>query len=216
MMKMWVFRVPTGAGGDPMGRVCAPNELNPSEMDAGAVNSEDYCEINYDNCLEFVLSELFQKGNLRQGWGIPTLDLRLPENVWVGKYILAAKKYWNSEVACDAARGRRDIISRMLSIRPEDIIFLPKVTKQGESKANFTVVTAAGNYFFEDRSQAEQKDFAHVIKVKKVRTYPYPTGQIGNAIFGAPFMTAIDPVEQYYANNVYERLAEFVDTTYRT
>ncbi|TGO03354.1 hypothetical protein PN36_08060 [Candidatus Thiomargarita nelsonii] len=140
-MRMWVFRVPTGPGGDPVGRACSPNELNPSEMGVGAVKSEEYCEINYDNSLEFVLRELFKKKNLRQGWCVPTLDLRLPEDVWIGKYILAAKKYWNSEIGCDSARGRRNIISRMLSMRPGDIIFLPQITDKGEYNHHFTVVT---------------------------------------------------------------------------
>ena len=215
-MRMWVFRLPTDSGGDPIGRTCSPDELNASEMGVGAVNAEDYCEINYENSLEFVLKELFEKKNLRQGWGIPTLDLRLPEGVWIGKYILAAKKYWGSEAGCDSARGRRVIISRMLDMSSEDIIFLPKITNKGESKHNFTVVTVADNYFFEDRSQEDQKDFAHIIKVKKIQTFPYPISNIDNAIFGAPFMTAIDPVEEYYANNVHTRLRDFIASNYQT
>jgi len=114
-MKMWVFRLPTGPGGDPTGGACDRNKLNISEISLGEKNSENKSHTSYDNCLTFTVEELFKFGNLRQGWSIPTLDLRLPEDVWLVKYILAAKKYWNIEVGCEAARGRRDILAHMLT-----------------------------------------------------------------------------------------------------
>jgi hypothetical protein len=211
---MWVFRLPTKKGGDPVGRGCSPDELNASEMTVGIANSDQQCQVGYNNDLGFILDELFTYKNLRQGWGIPTLDLRLPEDVWIAKYILAAKKYWNEEIGCDSARGRRNIIGRMLSMRRNDIIFLPKISKEGVSSGTFSIATVQDQYFFEDRSQDQMKDFAHIIKVKNVKSYSYPNGNIDNAIFGAPFMSAVESVEPEYANNVHEKLLDFVKTNY--
>jgi hypothetical protein len=66
-MKMWVFRIPTGPGGDPRGKACDPNELNASEMALGNLASSKKCILNYVGCLEFILKELFDFQNLRQG-----------------------------------------------------------------------------------------------------------------------------------------------------
>ncbi|QQZ30385.1 hypothetical protein HMY34_17380 [Thiothrix subterranea] len=214
-MKMWVFRLPTGPGGDPNGGACDVNKLNASEIALGEKNSEVHCHTNYDNCLDFTLDELFTFGNLRQGWGIPTLDLRLPEDVWLVKYIIAAKKYWSVEVGCEAARGRRDILAHMLNMNKGDIIFLPKISKNGESKSHFTVATVYDPYFFEDRSQEDIKDFAHTIKVSSVKTFPYPIDDISDGIFGAPFMRAVEPVEEHYAHNVHSRLLGFINKHYQ-
>jgi hypothetical protein len=141
--------------------------------------------------------------------------LRLPENVWIAKYILAASKYWDNDIGCDAARGRRNILVHMLDMKQGDIIFLPKIGIKQVSDSRFSVATVSDGYFFEDRSQDNEfKDFAHIIKIKKVKTYPYPTNAISDAIFGAPFRHAIDPVEPYYKNNVYDRLSDFVQNEY--
>lgn len=211
-MSIWVFRVPTGEGGDPKGRECRIGELNEAEMAVGAGKK---CAISYDGCCDFVLKELFDEGLLRQGWGIPTLDLRLPETVWVAKYIIAADNYWNASIGCDSARGRRNILVHMLDFEIGDVVFLPNVGHKIISDAYFTVATVAGKYFFEDRSQEPlYKDFAHAIKVENIKTFNYPTGDINDGIFGAPFMHAVDPVKPHYANDVYDRMKNFLSAHY--
>ncbi len=213
-MQMWVFRLPTGPGGDPSGS-CDPNEIDREELELNLENADQRCLTSYENCLDFAIQEVFKKGNLRQGWGIPTLDLRLPEEVWNIKYILAAKKYWGEDIGCDAAKGRRNILRHMLNMKKGDVIFLPTITKDGKSNSNFTVVTVVNSYFFEDRSQEEIKDFAHVIKVNRQRTFPYPIDDISDGFFGTPFRRAVSSVKEDYANDVHAKLLKFIAKHYQ-
>lgn len=123
-MRIWVFRTPGAEGGDP-DTVC-PTTLNADALHTG--NTGMSCHLtDYSGATDFVLKDLVHNQRLRQGWGVPTLDLRLPEGAWIENYIIASNRYWNSVNSCEHASGRRRIIKVMLEMTPGDVIYIPNV-----------------------------------------------------------------------------------------
>jgi hypothetical protein len=145
----------------------------------------------------FVHRQLFTSRRLRQGWGIPTLDLRLPTKVWVENYIIAAWRYWGAKVEPGRALGRRRILECMLEMQPGDVILLPKIGREGRSDEYLTVTTVSARYYFEDRSQKKRthrKDFGHVIGVSQPRVLSTESLDLPPGNFGAPYLRAIAEV----------------------
>ncbi|RKZ46604.1 MAG: hypothetical protein DRR16_19955 [Candidatus Parabeggiatoa sp. nov. 3] len=213
-MNMWVFRVPNAFSGKPKGS--CPTTLNQGALKTG-LTTGTVSHLTYDGSIgiNFILEELFQHHRLRQGWGIPTLDLRLPDNAWIENFIIASNRYWGVVSNCAKARGRLNILSRMVQMKINDIIFLPNVKDKVVDHDYFTVVTVKNPYYFEDRSQEPntwEKDFAHVIEVKKIETYRFSGKTLPKSIFGAPFMHAIDQIGPSY--KTYNTFEQFVKDSY--
>lgn len=200
-MKIWVFRTPVPSGGDP--DTTCPTSLNTDALHTG--NTGPKCHLtDYDGCIDYVLRELVTNHRLRQGWGVPTLDLRLPEDVWIENYIIASNRYWNEVSGCEHACGRRKILKVMLEMAAGDVIFLPNVNGSKRDEEYFSVCRVKGKYFFEDRSYLEndwRKDFGHVIPVRDLSTYKYGSTTLNRSIFGAPYLHAIDEVKQLYQSS---------------
>jgi len=208
-MKMWVFRVPKAHGGDPDTR--CPVELNQDAIGTGVTGRSQHIT-DYSGGLNFVLDEIFNHKRLRQGWGVPTLDLRLSENAWIENYIIASNRYWNDPTSCENASGRRRILIGMIEMMPRDIIFLPSVGHAVIDDACFSVCRVSNRYFFEDRSQhvtTWEKDFAHVIPIEKIQTFNYAHGTLERSMFGAPYLHALDEVQSHFDS--YNIIRNFAD-----
>ncbi len=211
-MKMWVFRIPKADGGEPDGT--CPTSLNQDAIKTGVTGTAHHIT-NYNGCLPFVLNEMFVYGRLRQGWAVPTLDLRLPIDAWIENYIIALSRYWNSTTDCKGASGRRKILLQMVEMEIGDVIFLPNVGNNVLDHSQFTVVTVKSRYYFEDRSQNPnnwEKDFAHVIEVNKIKTYGYSSTTLQSSIFGAPYLHAIDEIKPHF--QTYSTFEQFVKNNY--
>jgi len=70
--------------------------------------------------LKFIKDELWENNILRQGWGIQGLDLRRNQMSWIKKYMYNGKIFWNADINCNEANGRRNILRRMLDININD------------------------------------------------------------------------------------------------
>ena len=208
-MRMWVFRVPKAHGGDPDTR--CPVELNQDAIRTGVTGGSQHIAASPGG-LKFVLDEIFSHNRLRQGWGVPTLDLRLSENAWIENYIIASNRYWNEATSCENASGRRRILIGMIEMVPRDIIFLPSVGRTLIDDTCFSVCRVSNKYFFEDRSQHPnnwEKDYAHVIPIEKIQTFQYTPGTLERSIFGAPYLHAIDEVQSHFES--YSKIRSFAD-----
>ena len=209
-MRIWVFRTAGAEGGDP-DTVC-PNNLNADALHVG--NTGRTCHLtDYSGATDFVLKELVHDQRLRQGWGVPSLDLRLPEGAWIENYIVASNRYWNAVNGCEHASGRRRIIKVMLEMAPGDVIYIPNVNGETRDERQFSVCRVKGQYFFEDRSCLEnnwQKDFGHVIPIQKLASYAYSSTTLSRSIFGAPYLHAIDEAKPHYQS--YSTLFGFAGT----
>ncbi len=210
--NMWVFRVNRGYGGG------KPSGSCPIDFDCTRVENEieqsNNSPIDYTNCIEFLMNDLFSNGILRQGWGVPGLDLILPESQWSENYVIASHRYWSEETDCSHATGRRNILLHMLNMRTGDIIFLPNVGERCIDEGKCTVVTVKAPCQFEDRENKLLPDFGHTILIEKKRVFDYNEAQLYRGLFGAPFMHAIDPIGQHYQS--YSTFVDFVSFFYDT
>lgn len=206
-MRIWVFRISNRDGGDP--DTTCPTKLNNDALYTGQTGEK--CHLTYgDGALDFVLKDLADNQRLRQGWGIPTLDLRLPEDVWIENYIIASERYWGLTNSCEHACGRRRILKGMLEMNPGDVIYIPNVNKSVCDEGFFSVCRVKGKYFFEDRSYLKnnwEKDFGHVIPIKNLLSYKYSDTTLPRSIFGAPYRHAIDESKAHYQS--YGALSDF-------
>lgn len=200
-MRMWVFRVPKADGGDP-DSIC-PVELNQDALTTG-LTGHSHPITDYSDALDFVLNEIFDHDRLRQGWGVPTLDLRLSEQAWIENYIIASSRYWGEATSCENASGRRRILIRLVQMERRDVIFLPSVGRASLDDTCFSVCRVSNVYFFEDRSQHPntwEKDFAHVIPIEGLQTFEYGRETLERSIFGAPYLHAIDEVQYTFESH---------------
>lgn len=213
-MRIWVFRVAGPAGGNPS--ATCPIDFSAIMNQQALLVGHDgkQCVItDWNGCVDYVLQELVNHQRLRQGWGVPTLDLRLAEDIWIENYIIASKRYYNEDSGCEHATGRRSILKKMLEMNLGDVIFLPNVNGLERNEEYFSVCHVKGKYFFEDRSCLDnnwQKDFGHVIPISNLATYKYSGTTLSRSIFGAPYLRAIDEAQQSYQS--YAAIKHFIDT----
>jgi len=148
-------------------------------------------------CREFEIRELFNHHRLRQGWGVPGLDLNLTRDEWVeNRYAFGAI---DNEISMEVAEQEYVLMLPMRTeIRVKDTIFLPKVGNNQRSDDHFVVVTVAETYRFENRGQYPRpwdqytwdQDYGHIITVdgNLTRTFPYSQTTLQSGDFGAPFL----------------------------
>jgi hypothetical protein len=197
---MWVFRVTRGWGGGTPEGVC-PIGLD-SDIILKKIAGIIPTPLKYDGDeVNFILNELFKYHRLRQGWGVPGLDLRLADSIWIENYIIGARQYWNEDATCNEAIGRKKILNHMLDMSIGDIIFIPNVSENTLNSGFFTVATVESLYYFENRNNNPntwKKDFGHIIGINYLKTFNYSNNYLKRAIFGPPFMHAIDPILPHY------------------
>lgn len=207
-MNMWVFRITKGfKGGEPKGRDF-PIDWKTVEDE---INGSKLTRIDYNGDVNWINEELYH-GRLRQGWGVPGLDLRRSDQEWVENFLIACGKYWGEEIGdsdSTDAMGRKNILNHMLNMNIGDIVFVPKTPND----KTFIVATVNKKYYF-DNTPYPATDFhtafRHIIEVENLKIYPNTALQAG--IFGAPFMHAIDPISPNY--QVYGIFKRFVNSQY--
>jgi len=218
-VRLWVHRLSVSEGGDP---AAAVDELT---FDLHRVLREirkTPLAINDDRsgARECLVSELIEHGRMRQGWGVPGLDLR--KRAFHDNFVIAIRKYWNAipqstidaleardawddgelfgilESAYREAEGRHRILRRMQEMSRGDVVFLPNIPHDGST---FTVARIAdAGYEFRERNPGDRGrmmwefDFGHVRTVRDVRTYPYGAETLRASMFGTPYRHAVDKV----------------------
>lgn len=131
--------------------------------------------INYDDddAHKWLVSELENKGMLRQGWGKEGLSLYgtngeiQDKDLWSSKFI----SHWSTSV--EAAQHRFEILSRMIKIKMDDLIVVPKTIDSNV----LTICQAKTGYFFDETSDTHWGDFRHCIEVENVRHYRYSSSE---------------------------------------
>lgn len=169
-------------------------------------------------CRDFMIHELFDNQRLRQGWGVPELDLNQAPNDWIAKrYELGI----DSGITIDGAKeDYRIMIPMRTEMRINDIIFLPKVGNNRRSENHFAVVTVADAYRFENRGQYPKRDYydyswdqdyGHIIPVYRDLTRVFQYGQctLQSGDFRAPFIKRLVRVSE---NGIhYDRFCSFLE-----
>lgn len=178
------------------------------------------CEIDRieytEETLQFLHDELWNNHVLRQGWGLDGQDLRrYPDEKtkkeymlrWNSNFMLNEKKRHGQEIDCTIAKGRWNILSRMLEFEIDDIIFLPKVAKGyiHDAYDYFTVCQVADTYYFNGPTQND--DFQHCIKVKNLKTFSYGEDTLLSGDFGSPYCYAI--LEAKEKHQKHDKFLEF-------
>ena len=139
------------------------------------LDESDITPIDYDNngYLDFIHDEFWNNKTLRQGWGIENLDLRQEVKSWIENYMLSAKIYWDDDIECNDAKGRWNIVSRMLYIKKNDVLLIPKTSSQVKLNdyESFTACQVEEEYYFD--YPADIQDFGHCLKVKNIKEFKY-------------------------------------------
>ena len=200
-MTMWVWRLPPEDG-----YYNDPTQMQHDEQfykQSTHPNPQQYVSCNFKpikirECRTWVINEIFNQQKLRQGWCGIDLDINLPKAIWMRNYQLIDP---NKGSLAEVER-RYKILSLLLVIRAGDTVFLPRVGNNQLSYDDFTVVTAAGSYYFENRSRENmywKRDYGHVIPVdgNLTRTFPYSQTTLQSGDFGAPFLKCLVKVPDH-------------------
>jgi hypothetical protein len=104
----------------------------------------------------------------------------------------------------------------MLGMSVGDIIFIPNVSERNIDSSSFTVATVESMYDYENRENNPnnwKNDFGHIIGVNHLKVFDYSNSYLMSAIFGPPFMHAIDPILPHYQS--YYVFEKFVSKNYK-
>jgi len=184
-MTLFVSKLSLGNAGNPIGKIIydRPCELYDKEFDDEDVELEEYEEDDekeeVDDDMKKVLIEQFQDGKLRQGWGyeygVFSLNLEdgkgsyrdengklQPTEEWVCSYMHLYNKSQKQAI------GRFRILSRLLDMEEDDIVFVPNIP----SDDMFSVATVDSEGY-EFKLMEEYYGHGHIIHVKDVEEYYY-------------------------------------------
>ena len=212
--NIFVFRIAKGNGsGKPIG--CCPLDYSETKKNIAKLTPKDIKKINHktNNHIKFIHDELFENNVLRQGWGIPDLDLNLPTHDWIKTYMHNGKIYWDADIECEIAKGRWNIIHRMIDMKEDDVIIIPKKSKIFNAKNNhnnFLICQVVGLYYFDCPSQIN--DFGHCIKVKNIQEFSYGEDTLLRSDFSAPYLYAITQATDTHSRHT--KFLNFIDNTY--
>jgi hypothetical protein len=219
-MQLWVHRLSVSAGGDPAGSI-PDRSLDAHRVLREILKPSLNLVDERAGAREFLLKELFDHGRLRQGWGVPGLDLR--KMSFHDNFVIAMRRYWDSipeetlnslkarpsfddgelfgilEAAYREAEGRYKILTRMQRMARGDIVFLPNIPEEG---IQFSIATISdAGYTFDERNGGPgaklcEFDFGHRRNVSDVRSFKYSSATLPSSIFGSPYRHAIDRVSE--------------------
>lgn len=190
-MTLFVSKLSLGNAGNPIGKEIydRPCELYDTEYeiiddgeeyevtDADMVEDDEDEEVD-DDMKKFLIKE-FREGRLRQGWGnedgVYNLNLKIgegayydengriqPEEGWICSFM---HLYGKSQ---KQAIGRFRILSRLLDMEEDDIVFVPNIP----SDDMFSVATVDGEGY-EFKLMEEYYGHGHIIHVRDVEEYYY-------------------------------------------
>ena len=131
-----------------------------------------------DNVKSWIWKEL-QEGRLRQGWGVP--ELQLSENgkvvgldIWKERYKISSKKYWDYDPQEYEIIKRYWILYPMVELKRGNIVVIPKIP----SYDTFLIAIVTEGYEF-DYVGSEQRegheDYRHIIHIdnKTLKSFNY-------------------------------------------
>jgi hypothetical protein len=224
-MAIYVFRIAKGNdSGSPTGH--CPLDYGETIKERDSLTSNDIKEINYEDknykklYLNFLHNELWNNNTLRQGWGIKGLDLSQDVPSWIKNYILNGKIFWNTDIECETAKGRWNIISRMYNSKTKkgmnenDYIIIPKTSNNIEivnDYYHFVVCQIDKPYYFDYSEKI--KDFGHCVKVKNIKIFKYSENTLLRKDFSAPYLWAITEVKDSHSR--YIKFKDFIDSIYK-
>jgi hypothetical protein len=211
--RIFVFRVSKGnESGKPNGK--CPLDYTEIKRKIASIPQEEIRQIEYsdEKIIPFISDELYSKNILRQGWGLDNLNLNQDIKNWIENYMESAYRYWSGyDCSCDEAKGRHNILKRMLDMSLGDILILPKSSsKYLNDYDRFTVCQVAEKYYFD--LPTDFMDFGHCIKVKNLQEFNYSDNTLLGKDFGAPYMWAITEVKNYHSR--YEKISNFINLYY--
>lgn len=216
----WVFRLSASHGGAPLGT--CPIYLNSKEIKEkvshfreNVTPLENVSPLDSDTESENLIKdnlvfELFEKGKLRQGWGITyknmSTNLNQELNEWVENYLNLIWEFYGDKRDCSFACGRYEILNQMRFMKKDDIIFIPRIP----NNFMFTVSTVKEKYKFEPMEGCTE--YGHVIKVNKKNTTTFYYNDFMPAKIFMPYRTAVSEVKEHHQN--YSVLKKFIDEQY--
>ena len=165
------------------------------------------CRINYEDPFFLDIREELISGRYRQGWGGSGCDLNL-----------------NTAQTFPHGQNRYDILSRMLDIKPDDRIVIPKVSVNEPycSTNFFTIAVCTAPYRFAP-FLPKYNDYGHIIEVD-VKSSPvrykeprnsvdeaanYIVKMIGNFAFGK-FDVAVNKVDNNPLEVIFKEAVEYL------
>lgn len=162
-----------------------------------------------DNEHNEIISRELKNARLRQGWGGKGSELQEGnEEQWI------AHKIANLEPTEENRRyykKRYQILKRLLEIKPEDIIIIPKTPAWNQ----FTICRAAGRYTFEEISGHQIDDFQHMIPVKNIKTFSYHSSE-KSEIIHAKLRAYQSAVNCVYTSSVVSAARELIEAPENT
>ncbi len=210
--KIFVFRISKGnESGNPVGK--CPLDYSSIKKTINNLNQKEITPIDYNNNghLGFIFNEFWKNRILRQGWGIKDLDLNQDVKKWIENYMLSGKIYWDTDINCDEAKGRWNILRRIPNIKKGDILLIPKTSSSElNDYFKFTACQVEKEYYFDYPTQIQ--DFGHCLKVKNIKEYQYGLNTLNRNDFGTPYLWAVTEVKNYHSR--FDRIKDFVENEF--
>jgi hypothetical protein len=210
--KIFVFRISKGnEPGNPKGR--CPLDYSEVLKEIKNLSQKQIKIIDYENNdhLGFVKNEFWNNNTLRQGWGIKNTDLTQDIKHWIENYMLSGKIFWGDDISCNSAKGRWNILRRLKDIRVNDIIIIPKSSReQLDDYYKYIICQAENEYYFDYPEHIQ--DFGHCLKVKNIKVYDYRYDTLLGSDFKAPYLWAVTEVKEYHSR--YRKISEFLNNNY--
>lgn len=125
-----------------------------------------------------IVSELVVAQRLRQGWGLPGMDIRNGEEAMfqVWPYL------WGDREEC---HKRYEILKLMLDVQKGDIILIPKLdlSSFAPSDSSFTIAVCKEGYNFYPLHLAQRDDYGHYIVLEEnSASYYYKQSKVTKTI----------------------------------
>jgi len=219
-MRIFVFRIAKGKPGGIVEASC-PVGFNEKKKEFQKIVSEtEQGLIPYETngYKDYLKKELWENNKLRQGWGIPGLDLNKGIDNWMENYLVGLRKYWNvsfeemqSYEPCKEAAGRFDMFESTIgSVENGDIIIIPTHSEKKYDDSNkFTVVTVDGDYDFD--LNEKYNDFGHVVPIKNKKSINY--NEVLKAVdFTGYYQRAVVELKSNY--KIYDAVKSILDDRY--
>jgi len=207
--KIFIFRISKGnEPGNPIGS--CPLDYSEIKKVIDNLKLSQITPLDYEKngYLKFIRDEFWQKGILRQGWGMKNLDLRQNGKKWIENYMLSGRIFWDTKISCDEAKGRWNIIRRMLDIEKGDVLLIPKTSSLNlDDYFKFTACQVEKEYYFDFPTKI--KDFGHCLKIGNTKEYKYGKDTLERYDFGTPYLWAVTEVKKHHGR--FKKLKEFVE-----
>jgi len=219
-MRIFIFRIAKGKPGGIVESSCPIGFEKKKDELRKVVSNTQQGLIPYETngYKDYLNKELWQNNKLRQGWGIPGLDLRKGIDNWIENYLIGLRKYWDVSLEemqayepCKEAAGRFDMFESTIScVEKGDIIIIPTHSRENyHDKNKFTVATVSDNYYFD--LNEKYNDFGHVIPVIKQKSIFY-NDLVKPTDFTGYYQRAVTEVKSSY--KIYDSIIKILKKKY--